>query len=71
MESSINLKEPNKINVSVTLTMQFHEWKTLYDALEKANTRGKTPIWEMRELLEELIQDLDSQCIIKYSKRTK
>ncbi len=70
MEARIDLTNPDIINIDVTLTMQLCDWKILYSALEKADTRGKSPIWEMRNMLGELIGDLDKQCIVKYSQKT-
>ena len=69
MTSRIDIEKPQKIEVTVTMTTTLAEWKVLRDALDKAENRGANPLWELRRQLDELLNDLERQCITKYTQK--
>ncbi len=68
MEGKINIQNPEQITATIELTAPLKEWKLLQESLEKLNNKGASPMWELKEMLKELVYDLENQHINKYGK---
>ncbi len=68
MKGEINIQNPEQITAKIELTAPLKEWKLLQKSLEKLNNKGASPMWELKEMLKELVYDLEKQHINKYGK---